>query len=95
METIKELTARHKRELDELMKNCPHPLDKRSDWTIIYGPVHAFVVKMCTLCGCLMEKADPETAKKIFQEHEEEEAKIIAELNNERNERRTITCRYR
>jgi hypothetical protein len=88
METIKELTARHKRELDELMKNCPHPLDKRSDWTIIYGPVHAFVIKQCTLCGSLMEKASPELASKIFQEEKEREAKYIAELNKERNERR-------
>jgi hypothetical protein len=88
MEPIDEMVTRHKREISELMKNCPHPLDKRSDWTIIYGPVHAFVVKMCTLCGCLMEKADPKTANRILKEQEEEEAKMLAEAQKEWNERR-------
>ncbi len=57
MENIKEMTERHKREIQELQDSCKH--EKVSGWLDYYwAPVHSsgFQVKQCEFCGKVVQK---------------------------------------
>ena len=53
-ETIYEMNARHKREIEELQTSCKHPEDHHSKWLEHHwaiGHSSGFLVKQCTICG--------------------------------------------
>jgi hypothetical protein len=78
MENIKEMTERHKREIQELQDSCKH--EKVSGWLDFYwAPMHSSgtQVKQCEFCGKVVQKKICQMTNGITGKVEREEQIII------------------